>query len=268
MTQPFHDLRLERPLAFLDLETTGRDPGTDRVVEVAVLKFAPEEGPARFRHFAADGRPVSYCQRLDPGIPIPPDATAVHHIADADVSGRPTFRAIARQLGRFLEGCDLAGFNLKRFDLPLLLAEFDRAGAPFTLEGRSIVDLLPVFREREPRDLGAAVGLYCGREHPGAHGALADATAAADVLAGMLARYDDLPRTIAGLHGLTTGVDIGGRFARDGDRIVLDFGKNRGRSLEDVARDDPGYLNWMLGLGLLPDARALVKSALASRKAS
>jgi DNA polymerase III subunit epsilon len=127
---------------------------------------------------------------------------------------------------------------------------------------------MQLYHLREPRNLEAAVRFYAGREHDGAHGALADATATADVLEGMLARYADLPRTVAELHGLTAGVDIEGKFSRDGDRIVLAFGKHQGRPLDEVARDDPGYLKWMLGLELLADARGLVVSALASRKAS
>jgi DNA polymerase-3 subunit epsilon len=268
MTERFLDFKLERPLAFLDLETTGRDPRTDRIVELAVIKFATAEDPTRFRHFKADGQPVRFCHRLDPTIPIPAGATDVHGITDADVVGMPTFRAIAHQLGRFLEGCDLAGYHIKRFDLPLLMAEFKRAKVAFTLEGRWILDLMQVFHLREPRDLGAAVRFFAGREHDGAHGALADATTTADVLEGMLARYGDLPRTVDGLHGLTAGVDIEGKFTRDSGRFVLAFGKHQGRGLDEVARDDPGYLKWMLGLELLADARGLVVAALASRKAS
>jgi DNA polymerase-3 subunit epsilon len=142
MPERFLNLKLERPLAFLDLETTGRDPRTDRVVELAVLKFAPAEDPTRFRNFQADGRPVRFCHHLDPTIPIPADASDVHGITDADVVGMPTFGAISRQLRRFLEDCDLAGYHIKRFDLPLLMAEFKRAGVVFSLEGRSILNLM------------------------------------------------------------------------------------------------------------------------------
>jgi DNA polymerase III subunit epsilon len=268
MTERFLDLKLERPLAFLDLETTGRDPRTDRIVELAVLKFAPAEDPTRFRHFKPDGQRVRLCHRVDPMIPIPTGASDIHGITDADVVGKPTFRAIAHQLDRFLEDCDLAGYHLKRFDLPLLMGEFKGTGVAFTLEGRSILYLMQMYHLREPRNLEAAVRFYAERDHAGAHGALADATATADVLEGMLARYPDLPRTVAELHGLTAGVDIEGKFTREGDRIVLAFGKHQGRPLDEVARDDPGYLKWMLGLELLADARGLVVAALASRRAS
>jgi len=258
-------LALERPLAFLDLETTGLDPHADRIVELALVKFAPADDPARFRHFGPDGAPVRLVHRLDPEVPIPPEATAVHRIADADVAGRPTFRAVARQVERFLEGCDLAGFNLRRFDLPLLAVEFAWAGVAFELRGRHVVDVLAIFHARERRDLPAAVRTYCGRAHAGSHEALADAWATAAVLDAMAGRYADLPRTPAGLHKQLVAVDVGGEFRRADGRVVFAAGKHRGRELDEVARRDPGYLRWLLRRGLLADAREWVERALARR---
>jgi DNA polymerase-3 subunit epsilon len=179
----FHYLSLNRPLAVLDLETTGVDPQTDRIVEVSVLKVLP------------DGDRQHRTCRVNPGIPIPAAATAVHGITDADVAGEPSFGQVAAALEEFLRGCDLCGFNIKRFDLPLLYAEFRRAGVPFVLEGRALVDPQEIYHHFERRDLTSAVRFYLGRAHHGAHSAAADVLATAEVLDAMLGRYAELTRT-------------------------------------------------------------------------
>jgi DNA polymerase-3 subunit epsilon len=160
MIQPFRRLKLQRPLAFVDLETTGTDPLADRIVEVAVLTFSPgQEPPARFLRL------------VNTGVPIPRAATALHGITDRDVVRKPTFAHVAPRLARHLDGADLAGFNLRRFDLPFLAAEFRRAGVALDLTGRAILDPLQLFHAREPRDLAAALRFYCGCEHHEAHSA-------------------------------------------------------------------------------------------------
>ena len=198
------NLALERPIAFLDTETTGLDVRADRIVEVAVLRLAPDAEPVRFRRL------------VDPGVPIPQAATAVHGIDDAMVAGRPGFEDIAPRLALVLEGADLAGFNLIGYDLPLLVAEFRRAGVDFAVAGRAVLDSKRIYHRYEPRDLAAAVRHYCGRDHDGAHSALADAEAAAAVLDAQVGRHGELPPTPAGLHELFTEVDIGGKFRREG----------------------------------------------------
>ena len=220
-------------------------PRNDRIVEVGVLKVAPDAGPIRYRRL------------VNPGIPIPPAARAVHGIADEDVAEKPRFRAIAPRLARLLADADLAGFNIRRFDLPFLAAEFARAGIAFAI-GRSRACWTPSGStiEREPRDLAAALRFYCGREHADAHGALADAEATAAILDAQVARYADLPRTVAGLHESMTDVDVGGRFRTEGGRVVFAFGKHLGRPLDEVARRDPGYLGWLLNQDFLDDAKA------------
>lgn len=242
-------LRLKRPLCALDLKTTGTHPDRDRVVEVAVLQLDPRK------------EPVTFLRRVNPGMLIPPAATAVYGITDDDVADRPPFRAIVRRLARLLDGCDLAGFGIRRFDLPFLRAEFERAGREFCLQGQAVLDALDIFHQREPRDLAAALRFYCGREH-NAHRAASDVRAAVAVLDAQLARYRDLPRTVAELHRKTVGVDVGGWFRREGGRIVFAVGKHQGRPLAGVAHDAPDYLQWMLHQNLLDDARALVKRAL------
>jgi DNA polymerase-3 subunit epsilon len=252
----FNYLVLHKPLAILDLETTGTEPQTDRIVEISVLKALP------------DGRQRHRNQRINPGIPIPAAATDVHGIADADVADEPAFEDIATELRVFLDGCDLCGFNLKRFDLRLLYAEFKRAGQPLSLEGRAILDLMEIFHAREPRDLAAAVRFYCGREHEGAHRAAADTCAAAEVLDAMLARYADLPRTVPGLDQHLknpNAADSAGHFIRIEGEIRFAFGKYRGQPLAAVARMRPDYLQWMLGQDFFDDTKALVKAALRGR---
>jgi DNA polymerase-3 subunit epsilon len=250
MSVDIRNLRLERPLAVVDLETTGLDPREDRIVEFAALILAPGARPGR-------------CSRLiHPGRPIPPEATAIHGIADQDVAGAQPFAAIAPRLARLLEGADLAGYNIARFDLPFLRAEFRRAGVEFAIAGRAVVDVQRLYHRLEPRDLGAAVRRYLGREHEGAHEALDDAEATAAVLDAQLGRHAELPPTPAGLHALLVDVDVAGKFRTEGDRVVFGFGKHVGRPLDEVARLDPTYLEWFLAADFLDDAKAFVERAL------
>jgi DNA polymerase III subunit epsilon len=253
MTFAFRRLRPARPLCALDLETTGTDPWADRVVEVGIVRVEP------------DGRETVLRQRVYPGRPVPPAATAIHGLTDTDLQDMPPFRAVAPAVATSLANADLVGFNLP-FDLACLTAEFVRAGVPFDLSGRSVVDAYTIFRRHEPRGLAAAVRFYLGRDHTEAHDAAADARAALEVLVAQLDRYPDLPADPAALHRALVEVDVGGRFRRDGDgRIVFGFGKYRGRDLTEVAHDDAAYLSWVLGnVPLLADADALIREALAA----
>jgi DNA polymerase-3 subunit epsilon len=251
VTAALKNLTLSRRLAAFDLESTGVDPATDRIVEVAVLTLSPV-GPASLFH-----------SRVNPGRPIPAAATAVHRIADADVAGAPRFREIAAELARRLDGCDLAGFGIGGFDLPLLAAEFARSGVPFHMAGRAVLDALAVFRRWEPRSLSAAVAFYLGREHAGAHSATQDVGAAVEVLDEQVRRYG-LPVTPDSLHAAIVEVDVAGKFRRADGGPAFAFGKYAGRLLGDVAASDPGYLKWILGRAFLPDVHALVRAALAA----
>jgi DNA polymerase-3 subunit epsilon len=180
-------LALERPLVFIDLETTGVSPVTDRIVEVAMIKVHP------------DGRRETMTRRVNPGVPIPPESSRLHGIADADVAGAPVFAQIAGEVLAFIGGADLAGFNIHRFDLPVLQRQLADAGRPLAMEGRAVVDAQVIYHRRVPRDLAAAYRLYCGKELTGAHGAAADNEACVEVLDAQLAAYPDLPRTPQGL---------------------------------------------------------------------
>lgn len=251
-------IRLERPLVILDLETTGKRVQADRIVEISTLKLMP------------DGSSVIRTRRLDPGVPIPPEATAVHGITDADVAHEKSFRQVARSLVVYLEGCDLCGFNIWNFDLKLLAAEFRRAGVPFTTEGRHVIDPCRIFHMREPRTLAAALRFYCGEEHDGAHRAEADVLAALMVLEGQVERYGDLPRSVSELHeamGYPDVVDPDGKFVRgEGDAIVFAFGEHAGRLVDEVARTDPGFLEWMLRKDFSDEAKAVARAALEARE--
>ena len=245
-----------RPLAIFDLETTGTDRLSDRIVEVAVLRIHP------------DGEIATLDQRVNPGVRIPREASEIHGISDADVASAPPFSAIAADLVAFLEGADLAGYNIRGFDLPLLGKEFERVRQPFSMEGRRVVDAQTIFFKKEPRDLAAAVRLFAGRDHARAHNALADVVATAEVLAGEIDRYPDLPKTMAGLHEFSSPAE--GRFVdpdkrfmwRDG-AAVFAFGEHRGKPLADVARTHSAYLEWIVRADFPAEAKKIVAAALA-----
>jgi DNA polymerase-3 subunit epsilon len=250
---------LDRPLVFFDLETTGTDPASDRIVEISVLRIEP------------DGARRARTRRIDPERPIPPGATAVHGIRDEDVLGQPTFRQIARGLlSDWLDGADLAGFNVLRFDVPLLDREFRDCGHDLALGTRRVIDAMTIFHRMEPRDLAAAVRFYLGREHDGAHGAEADVAATAAVLAEQLERYPELPATIADLDAWLRptrrdAVDREGKFVWSGGEVVFGFGRYQGRSLRQVIGEAREYLDWILQSDFPAEAKSLVAAALDGR---
>jgi DNA polymerase-3 subunit epsilon len=250
-------LALDRPLIFLDLETTGLRVGLDRIIELAIIRLSP------------NGDVTERVRRFNPEMPIPPEATAVHGITDEDVATERPFAARARSLLKLLDPSDLVGFNLRRFDLPMLLSEFQRAGLPFDVRNRRIIDVQMIFHREEPRDLAAAVRFYLGRELEDAHSALADIRATAAVLSAQLDRYPDLPRDLDGLNGycdevrpFETEVDRWFHNPEEGGRIFR-RGKHRDRALEDVARTEPDYLRWMLSAEDMDEGvREVVRAAL------
>lgn len=243
------NLKLKRPLAVFDVETTGKNPEKDRIVELSVLRILPS------------GKREQRTRRLNPRIPISESATAIHGITDADVAKKPTFKQIASSLDEFLEGCDLCGYNLKRFDLKVLIAEFARAGIAFGIEGRAILDPLEIYFFYEPRDLSAAAKFYLGVEHKDSHSAKADVDVTIRVLDAMLARYPDLPRKVAELDERfrdPNALDFTGNFRLAEGRVVFAFGKYQGSSLEEVSRNDPAYLKWILQSDFGEETKAVV----------
>jgi DNA polymerase-3 subunit epsilon len=250
---------LDRPLAFFDLETTGLNPKTDRIVELALLRVAP------------DGEVVERVRRFNPGVPIPAEASRVHGITDEMVAAEPPFPARAKSLLELLEGCDLAGFNIRRFDLPMLLAEFKRAGLELDIKHRRIIDIQAIYHREEKRDLTAAARFYLGREHPEAHSALSDIRTSAAVLSAQLTRYTHLPRDLQGLHAYCDEsvpflTEVDRWFVRTEAGLVFRRGRHRGKALQEVATSERDYLDWMLGAEDMDDeVLALVRAAIAYR---
>lgn len=251
MFERFTNLKIERTLTIIDLETTGLDTEHDRIVEFAVLRVQP------------DGDVRMTGSHLNPGIPIPPAATAVHGIRDEDVAGSPRFEEIAEPLFEMLSQGDLAGYNLKKFDLPLLACEFGRCWLDFQWTGRTIIDVFEIFQKQEPRHLANAMQFYCGQPQEDAHSAYGDVDATAFVLDAQLAKYPDLPRNVRDLHERFAGVDIMGKFRRENDSIVFNFGRHAGRLLREVAAESPDYLAWMLEGSFLDDVKDIVRNAIA-----
>ncbi len=250
------NLKLDRPLAVFDLETTGTSPSSDRIVEVCVAVLSP------------DGSRNVVTRRVNPGRPIPPDATKVHGISDADVADAPSFRDIAPDLLRLLEGCDLAGFNVLSFDLPLLQAELERCNLSLDTTQCHVVDAQRIYHRKERRTLSAAVQFYTGVEHTGAHGAEADVLATAEVLDAQVARYPDLPSDVEGLAEVSRPADWAdsqGKLGWAAGEVVLRFGKHRDQPLREMARKDASYLRWILDSDFPSDTKKLIQDALDGR---
>ena len=250
------DLTLVRPMVAFDLETTGLDVQLDRIVEISCIKLFP------------DGSRVPQTYRLNPGIPISKEAQAVHGISDADLKDAPSFATVAPGLYTFLQDADLTGFNVEKFDLPLLAAEFKRVGLTFPAPATRIIDSLRIFRRQEPQDLAHAYRFYCNETLVGAHGAQADAEAAANILLAQVKRYDSLPKTVDALHahcekGEPDWIDKDGKLRWLNGEAVLGFGKYRQQSLRSLVSDDPGYLRWMMQKDDFPaEVRQMIKEAL------
>lgn len=246
------NLELTRPLVAFDLETTGLDINTDRIVEISCIKLSP------------DGSREVKTKRINPTIPIAAAATAVHGITDADVQDAPTFKQIARALFDFLNGCDLTGFNIEGFDLPLLRKEFERVGIVFPSDGVFVLDSWRIFLQREPRDLTAAYRFYCHKDLQHAHSAEADATAAADILLAQIARYEDMPLQLDALYAHCkdpTWIDNDGKLMWRNDEAVMGFGKHKHRLLKEMVQNESGYLQWMAASNFSPTVVDIIKAA-------
>lgn len=232
-------LQLKRPICFFDLETTGVQVATDRIVEIAILKINPN-GSEEMKRWL-----------VNPEMPIPQETTAIHGISDEMVADAPTFKAIAKEVYKLIKGCDLGGYNLIRFDVPMLAEEFLRADVDVDFSKPQIVDVQNIFHKKEQRTLSAAYRFYCEKDLTDAHSADADTRATYEVLLGQLDRYDDLPDDVDGLAGFSVGrnkhADLAGFLHYDEkDQIVFGFGKFKGQSVTAVLQREPGYLGWLL----------------------
>lgn len=231
-------LQLKKPIIFFDLETTGLNMTHDRIVEISVIKVLP------------NGDEVRRTRRVNPEMHIPAEATATHHITDDDVKNEPTFKQIAKSLANFFTGCDIAGFNSNRFDIPMLDQEFQRADVDFDFSKAKFVDVQTIFHKKEPRNLVAAYKFYCGKDLTAAHSADGDTQATYEVLLAQLDRYPDLPLEIEKLSEFSSqhrNVDFMGRLIYDDkNREVINFGKYKGQVAEDVLRRDLSFYDWIM----------------------
>ena len=241
-------LALKNPLLFFDIESTGLNVASDRIVEISIVKVSPG-GPGQPNDVEVKTR------RINPTIPITPGAQAVHGISDEDVKDCPTFKQVAKSLARLMEGCDIAGYNSLKFDIPMLAEEFLRAGVEFDFRKRKLVDVQNIFHKKEQRTLKAAYKFYCGQNLDNAHSAEADTMATYEVLEAQLDRYandeeDPLQNDVAFLAKYSCQnrlVDYAGRIALDdNDEPVFNFGKHKGRRVVDVLAKEPSYSSWMM----------------------
>ncbi len=231
-------LNLNRPICFFDLETTGTNVATDRIVEMAILKVYP------------NGNTESKSWLINPEMPIPPEVTAIHGITDEQVANEPTFKERSREIQQIIQGCDMAGFNSNRFDIPLLAEELLRAELDFDMKNTVAVDVQTIFHKMEKRTLGAAYTFYCGKTLIDAHSAAADTQATYEVLLAQLERYPDLENDVKSLAAFSTHsefVDFAGFIRKDKSGTpVFGFGKHKGRKVTEVLEAEPGYFGWLL----------------------
>jgi DNA polymerase III subunit epsilon len=231
-------LQLSRPIAFFDLETTGVNLSSDRIVEVAIIKVL-QDGSRQVKR-----------KLINPEMPIPQQVIEIHGITDEMVKSAPTFKQAANELKQFIEGCDIGGYNSNRFDIPMLMEEFLRAGMTMDLSARRMIDVQHIFYTMEPRTLSAAYKFYCHKELEGAHGAEVDVNATIDVLMSQIVRYPQLGNTvdsILGVIGEEKIVDYARRFVFDDKGVeVFNFGKHKGRPVADVLKAEPQYYDWMM----------------------
>lgn len=231
-------LKLSRPLAFFDLETTGTNIASDRIVEISVVKILP------------DGGKEIKTKLINPTIPIPIESSAVHGITDRDVADKPTFKEVAKEFANFIEGCDLAGYNSNKFDIPLIAEEFLRADVDFDVSKRNLVDVQNIFHKMEQRTLSAAYSFYCDKTLDNAHSAEADTIATYEILEAQVEKYDELKNDVkflAEFSQFTNNADLLGRIVFNEEGVeVFNFGKHKGKPVVDVLQNDPGYYGWMM----------------------
>ena len=257
----------EKPVIFFDLETTGTNVQIDRIVEISLVKIFP------------DGKREVKTRRLNPEMHIPEEASAVHHIYDEDVAEEPTFRQISNSLMKYMEDCDLGGYNIGKFDVPVLIREFSRAGLTFSMEGRRVVDAYTLFCKMEPRTLSAAYRFYCGKKMVDAHSAEADILATVDVYENQLKRYSSMtgdelegivekfPENMDEMHQFCIqsqpgAIDRNGRFKWRDNEAVIAFGRYNGETLRSVAINSPDFLRWILKGDFPDDVKEIASNAL------
>ncbi len=231
------NLQLTKPIAFIDLETTGISITNDRIIEIAIVKIL------------ADGSRLVKRKLINPGMPIPAGSTAVHGITDEMVKDAPNFKQVANECKQFMDHCDIGGYNSNRFDIPMLIEEFLRAGIEFSIEGRKFVDVQKIFHKMEERTLSAAYKFYCQKILEGAHSAEADAQATYEILEAQVTRYPQMGATVDSIVQFTGEdemVDFARRFIKENGIEIFNFGKHKGKTVEKVLREEPQYYEWMM----------------------
>ncbi len=242
------NLQLKRPLIFFDIESTGLSPEKDRIIEISLIKVYP------------DGREEVRTRRLNPECPIPPESTEIHGIKDEDVQDCPTFRQVAKSLATMIQGCDIAGYNSNRFDVPMLGEEFLRAGVEVDFTRCRFIDVQTIYHKLERRTLEAAYRFYCNKELTDAHSAEADTRATLEVLKAQLERYpEELQNDVDFLSSFSMqqrNLDLAGRFIyNDKDEVVVNFGKHKGVPVAEVLRKEPGYYDWVMKADFSEDTK-------------
>lgn len=229
---------LKNPLIFFDLETTGISTSKDRIIELYLIKVMPDQSEIHFHEF------------FNPGISIPPEATAIHGITNEDVKDKPKFVDKADSINYFIANCDFAGFNSNKFDVPILVEEFYRAGIELNIENRKFIDVMRIFHTMEPRNLSAAYKFYCDKNFENAHSAKFDTMATYDIFKAQLEKYSEIDKTIEGLHKLSASngqVDLAGRIIlNQKNEEIFNFGKHKGKRVIDVFKTEPSYYNWIM----------------------
>lgn len=230
-------LQLTRPLAFIDLETTGINLSVDRIVEIAIVKKQ------------VDGTRLVKRKLINPQMPIPKSASDIHGITNDMVKDAPTFKQVANEIRQFLEHCDLGGYNSNRFDIPLLVEEFLRAGLEFNVDDKHLLDVQKVYHMMEPRTLSAAYRFYCDKTLDNAHSAEADAVATCDILEAQVEKYSQMGSTVASIIKFTGHeeiVDFARRFIMENGVEIFNFGKHKGKPVTEVLKLEPQYYDWMM----------------------
>lgn len=231
-------IELHKPIVFFDLETTGINVNTDRIIEISIVKIYP------------NGNEIQKTYRINPEMPIPQKSTAIHKITDDDVKNCPTFKMVAKEIVALMEDSDLAGYNSNKFDIPLLAEEFIRADVDFDLKKRNFVDVMNIFMRKEPRNLAAAYRFYCNKEIENAHSANADTMATYEVFKAQVEKYDDIGKNISEISEYSSfnrNADFMGRLIYDEDNnVVINFGKYKDRKLRDVFAHDTSYYDWVM----------------------
>lgn len=230
-------LQLTRPIAFIDLETTGINISTDKIVEIAIVKIA------------IDGSKIVKRKLINPQMPIPAASSVIHGITNEMVKDAPTFKQAANEIKQFIENCDLAGYNSNRFDIPMLIEEFLRAGLEFNVDDKKLLDVQKVFHMMEQRTLGAAYKFYCNKQLENAHSAEVDATATWEILEAQVERYAQIGKTVESIVKFTGEddiVDFARRFVKENGVEIFNFGKHKGKPVTQVLKEEPQYYDWMM----------------------